>query len=114
MTRRALGVVLAVATLGCAGHRARAGTSPRPTVVVHITAFKFVPSDVAVSARDSIVWVNDDSFAHTSTADNGAWSSAEFPKGGRFALIAPAPGRYAYHCAAHPGMRAVLEVRLEE
>ena len=112
--RRALGVGLAVATLGCAGHRGRGATATRPVTVVHISGFKFVPEAVTVSARDSIVWVNDDAFAHTSTADNGAWSSAEFPRGGRYALIAPAPGRYAYHCAAHPGMKALLEVRLEE
>ena len=114
MTRRALGVVVAVATLGCAGHRGRTTGSARPATVVRISDFKFAPAEVVVSARDSIIWVNDDAFAHTSTADNGAWSSPEFTKGSRFALVAPAPGRYTYHCAAHPGMKGVLEVRLEE
>jgi plastocyanin len=114
MRSRALGVALAVATLGCASHRVRGGSSTRPTTVVHISGFKFAPAEITVSARDSIVWINDDDFAHTSTADNGTWSSPEFTKGGRYALIAPAPGRYTYHCAAHPGMKASLEVRLEE
>jgi len=86
----------------------------RTAVVVHITGFKFVPAEIAVSARDSIIWVNDDAFGHTTTADNGVWTSPELAKGGRYALIAPAPGRYTYHCAAHPSMKAVLEVRLEE
>jgi plastocyanin len=113
MIRRALGVALAVTTLGCAGHRAR-GSATRPATTVHIAAFKYAPAEITVSARDSIVWVNDDAFAHTSTADNGTWTSPELAKGARFALIAPAPGRYTYHCAAHPGMKGVLEVRLEE
>jgi plastocyanin len=82
--------------------------------IVHVSGFKFVPAEITVGARDSIVWVNDDAFAHTTTADNGAWASAELVKGGRFALIAPAPGRYTYHCAAHPAMTGVLQVRLEE
>jgi len=114
MRRSALGVALAITTLGCAGHRVRSAAPARQVITVHITGFTFVPADVSVSARDSIIWVNDDAFAHTSTADNGAWASAELAKGGRFALTAPAPGRYTYHCAAHPGMKAVLEVRLEE
>jgi len=84
-----------------------------PTLV-RISAFKFVPEEITVSARDSIVWVNDDAFEHTSTADNGTWASPELPKGARYTLIAPAPGRYTYHCAAHPGMTGVLHVRLEE
>ena len=110
----ALGVSLTVATLGCAGHRVPKGSNARTVTVVHITGFAFAAAQVTVAARDSIVWVNDDAFVHTSTADNGAWASPELPKGGRFGLIAPAPGRYTYHCAAHPGMKAVLEVRLEE
>lgn len=114
MTRRALGVGLTVATLGCAGHRAPKASSARPVTMVHITGFAFAPAQITVSARDSIVWVNDDAFAHTTTADNGAWTSPELAKGGRYGLSAPAPGRYTYHCAAHPGMKAVVEVRLEE
>lgn len=81
------------------------------TTVLRISAFKFAPSAITVSAGDSVVWINDDAFVHTSTADSGAWSSPELAKGGRYALAAPSPGRYTYHCAAHPGMTAVLEVR---
>ena len=111
--RRALSVGLAPA-LGCAGHRAPPATATRPVTIVHISDFRFVPAEISVGARDSIVWVNDDAFAHTSTSDGGTWSSTELPKGGRYSLIAPAPGRYTYHCAAHPEMKGVVQVRLEE
>jgi plastocyanin len=100
---------LAFSALGCA--RQRPGSVAQRTTVVRISGFNFAPAHITVSARDSIVWVNDDGFAHTSTADSGAWSSPEFAKGARFSIMAPAPGRYAYHCAAHPSMTAVLEVR---
>ncbi len=113
MTPRALGVVIAVTTLGCAKHTPPAVAGHGP-VVVRIEAFQFAPARILVVARDSVVWVNSDAFAHTSTSDNGTWASPELVQGGRFALVAPAPGLYAYHCAAHPSMTAVLEVRLKE
>jgi len=116
MRARRIGIatLAALAASGCvAKHRAEA-IGARPPVFIRISDFKFTPAELVVSMRDSVVWVNDDAFAHTTTADNRAWASAELPKGGRFALVAPAPGRYAYHCAAHPTMKAVLEVRLEE
>ena len=109
---RLLGVVLGLVAAGCATLPAH---SPKPgPTIVRISAFKFVPEEITVSARDSIVWVNDDAFEHTSTADNGAWASPELSRGARYTLIAPAPGRYTYHCAAHPEMTGVLQVRLEE
>ena len=113
MTSGGLGVALVLATLGCAGHNVRRDDATR-TTVVRISGFTFAPAEVTVSQRDSVVWVNDDGFAHTTAADSGAWSSPEFAKGGRYGLEAPGPGRYPYHCAAHPGMKGVLVVRLEE
>ncbi|HEX7939623.1 MAG TPA: cupredoxin domain-containing protein [Gemmatimonadaceae bacterium] len=110
----AMGALLALAAAtGCATLHARSSPRPGPATV-HISAFKFVPEEITVSSRDSIVWVNDDALEHTSTADNGAWASPELSKGARYTLIAPAPGRYTYHCAAHPEMTGVLHVRLEE
>ena len=115
LRRVSMVAMVLAATLGCARHQTRVTSGAvRTVVVIRISAFKFAPAEVSVGARDSIVWVNDDAFAHTSTADNGTWASPEFGKAGRYALIAPAPGRYPYHCAAHPGMKGVLEVRLEE
>lgn len=113
MILRALGVVLAVTTLGCA-KRTSSPVAGHAPVIVRIAAFKFAPDLILAGPRDSIVWVNSDAFVHTSTADNGTWGSPELAQGGRFAVMAPAPGRYAYHCAAHPSMTAVLEVRLKE
>ncbi|MEK7401711.1 MAG: plastocyanin/azurin family copper-binding protein [Gemmatimonadota bacterium] len=111
MTLRALGVVLMLATLGCAGLGARRDGGPHLVKVVRITGFRFVPADLTVSPGDTVIWENEDSFAHTTTADSGSWSSAELARSQRHAIVAPAPGRYPYHCAAHPGMKAVLEVR---
>lgn len=87
------------------------GGAARGTPVVRISGFQFLPREITVAPGDTVVWQNEDAFAHTTTADGGAWSSPEFSVPGRYALVAPTPGRYPYHCAAHPGMRGVLVVR---
>jgi plastocyanin len=114
MNRRALGVGLAVATLGCAGAGTAVGggrgSAARGTPVIRISDFQFLPREIVVTAGDSVAWQNTDSFAHTTTADGGAWSSPEFSVPGRFVLAAPPPGRYPYHCAAHPNMKGVVIV----
>ena len=51
-------------------------TTTTPTThEVHIKSFKFVPSDITVSAGDTVVWINDDSAPHTATANNGEFNS---------------------------------------
>jgi plastocyanin len=49
-------------------------------------------------------WTNNDSAAHTSTADDGAWSSGSIAAGGTFTATFPTAGTFHYHCAIHPGM----------
>jgi len=78
---------------------------------VRISAFKFSPAELTVSRGDTVTWTNDDTFLHTTSADSGAWASAELGRGQRFVFVAARAGRFPYHCAAHPVMRATLVVR---
>jgi plastocyanin len=78
---------------------------------VSITEFRFSPAEITVARGDTLVWTNQDAFLHTTTADSAAWSSPELPRGGRFIYVADRVGRFAYHCAAHPVMRATVVVR---
>jgi len=64
-----------------------------------------------VAAGDAIEWVNQDGFTHTTTADSAAWSSPDMAAGGRFVFRSKRPGRFSYHCAAHPTMRGMLVVQ---
>ena len=91
------------------------GSTPRaerraPTAVT-ISGFVFSPAELTVSRGDTVTWTNDDTFLHTTAADSGAWASAELGRGQRFVFVAARAGRFPYHCAAHPVMRATLVVR---
>jgi plastocyanin len=83
----------------------------RPLKAISIAAFRFAPTEITVSVGDTVAWTNDDAFRHTTTADSGAWASAELATGQRFVFVATRVGRFPYHCAAHPVMRAVVHVR---
>jgi plastocyanin len=84
---------------------------PRRAVELEIRDFQFVARDTMVAVGDTVVWINRDAFLHTITADSGAWSSPEVRQGERFTFVALRAGRFPYHCAAHPVMRATLAVR---
>ncbi|MEX2153604.1 MAG: hypothetical protein WD825_09720 [Gemmatimonadaceae bacterium] len=84
--------------------------SPKRTPV-SISRFAFDPLELTVSLGDTVVWVNADPLRHTATADSGAWSSPELSQGQRFVHVPNRVGRFPYHCAAHPVMRAVVVVR---
>ena len=108
MTRAAL--LAAAALVACAAVRGSANPAPKP-VGVDIRGFAFVPAEAAAGVGDSVVWTNRDALPHTATADSGAWSSPELGGASRFVFVAKRPGRFSYHCAAHPVMRGVLVVR---
>ena len=99
---------VAVSVFGCAS--LFGGATARPGTVA-ISEFRFAPPELTVSVGDTVVWTNDDALPHTTSADSGAWSSPEMRRGERFAFVATRAGRFPYHCAAHPVMRATLVVR---
>jgi plastocyanin len=102
----ALGVVLAA----CMVSRVPRAES-RELRTISIAGFRFLPAEMTASAGDTVTWTNDDTFRHSTTADSGAWASPELGHGQRFVFVPKHPGRYLYHCAAHPVMRAVVVVR---
>ena len=92
------------------GREAAPGAAMEPRAI-SIAGFEFAPAELTVSVGDSVAWINDDAFRHTTTADSGAWASAELTRGQRFVFVPRRPGRFPYHCTAHPVMRAVIHVR---
>jgi len=95
--------------LACAARPGEVRTVPRIDHV-SIRGFAFAPARIEVAVGDTVVWTNTDQFAHTTTADSSAWSSPELRPGERFTWIASTPGRFDYHCAAHPVMRGTVVV----
>ncbi|HEU4995695.1 MAG TPA: hypothetical protein VFT29_12800 [Gemmatimonadaceae bacterium] len=66
---------------------------------------------IEVTVGDTVRWLNQDPLRHTTTSDTSVWSSSELSRGEQFAFVAGKPGRYGYHCSAHPVMRGTLLVR---
>jgi plastocyanin len=112
MTRFGRVLTLVMCATGCvaAARSAALPAAPR-TIVLEIRDFAFRAPDTTAAVGDTVVWINRDALAHTTTADSGAWTSPELPAGGRFAFVPRRVGRYTYHCAAHPVMRGALAVR---
>ena len=100
--------VLGCGTLAAAGARTEPG---RGANSVRIKEFRFTPTELTVAIGDTVAWTNDDALLHTTSADSGAWSSPEMRQGERFTFVVLRAGRFTYHCAAHPVMRATLVVR---
>ena len=118
-------VVFAAVASGCArggGGGAAADTSgvdsvgPPPTPAharhqVLIQGFAFVPPALAVSAGDTVEWINRDIVPHTATEEGGRWSSDTLATGASWRRVFAERGGHAYACRLHPVMKGRLEVR---
>jgi len=69
------------------------------------------PNPVAITVGGTVIWTNNDTVAHTSTADGGAWNSGSIAAGGTFSRTFSTAGTFAYHCAIHPGMIGTVTVQ---
>ena len=66
----------------------------------------------SVSPGQQVTIVNNDSMAHTITADNKAFEVQAWGSGGITTLTAPAtPGVYPFHCNYHNNMHGTLTVQ---
>lgn len=78
---------------------------------VAISNFAFSPATLTVSVGTKVTWTNNDSVAHTVTADNGAFGSQDVGSGSTFSFTFTKAGTYTYHCAIHPYMTATITVQ---
>ncbi|MDN5721117.1 cupredoxin domain-containing protein [Corynebacterium sp.] len=79
--------------------------------VITISDFAFSVPD-SVSAGTQISVTNDDSVAHTLTADSGDAFDVTVAPGATVTFAAPEkPGTYAFHCKPHPNMTSTLVVQ---
>jgi plastocyanin len=78
---------------------------------ITIRAFAYtVPTSVL--HRTLVKVVNKDGVAHTVTSNIAGKFSVRVPAHSSRSFRAPAaPGRYGFHCAIHPSMKATLKVR---
>ena len=78
--------------------------------VVVISGFKFGSPTVTVKVGDSVTWRNNDSTAHTATADDGGFDTGTIAAGDTAVVTFDTAGTYAYHCKIHAQMTATVVV----
>jgi plastocyanin len=79
---------------------------------VQIKGFAFGPKDVTVKVGQKITWTNQDSAAHTATAQAGeSFDSGTLAQGASFSFTPTKAGTIAYICAIHPNMTATITVQ---
>lgn len=81
--------------------------------VVAIRDFAFQPAEIRIPRGSRVTWVNcepETVESHTTTADDGEWSSPLLSTGEEFSRVFDTPGEFDYHCSPHPFMRATVIV----
>lgn len=87
-----------------------AATLAASMFVVHIKDFKYAPAPVRIHAGDRITFVNDDTEAHTVSAQDHSFDSAGIDSGERWEHVFTKPGVYRYFCQLHPYMQGTVIV----
>jgi plastocyanin len=88
------------------------GSVVNGSTLVIIRSFAFETQNVQVQAGGTVTWVNCETTAteHTSTSDQGVWSSPLIAPGDVFTETFDTPGVYSYHCTPHPFMTGTVTV----
>jgi plastocyanin len=100
---------------------APASTAPSPAAsaaggggggtAVTIKDFAFGPQTLEVAVGSTVTWTNQDSAAHTATADDGSFDSKSIASGGEFSQTFSTAGTFAYHCSIHTSMTGSITVK---
>jgi len=97
--------------LRCTGvDRCHTAAATTATNAATIKGFSFQPDVLQVRVGAKVTWTNDDTVAHTVTADTNSFASGNLQPGGSFSFTFTRPGTYAYHCSIHPSMHGSVVV----
>lgn len=78
---------------------------------VTIQNYAFSPSTITVKVGDSVTWTNQDSTAHTATADDGSFDTGVLSQGASKTVTFSKAGTFPYHCSMHPYMKGTVVVQ---
>jgi plastocyanin len=103
----------AVAGLVLAGAAASSGQvkTDAKTFVVTMQITGFEPQMLTVASGDRVIWVNNDLFPHTATADDKTFDSHSVAPSGKWTFVAGKRGTYTYICIFHPTMKGSIKVQ---
>jgi plastocyanin len=103
--KRAIVILSAMAAMVMASQAVRA-----TEFQVDIQSFAFTPHGLHINPGDMITWRNRDATMHTSTSDNGVWSSPNLSQNQTYSFTFSSPGSFPYHCSIHLGMKDTIFV----
>lgn len=115
----AAGAVVAVAVVALAVWLVFGGSSgggeraPSPRASVTASGLAFAPVVLRVPVGGVGEFKNEDSVAHTFTADGGLFDSGSVAPGAQFSFSFGAAGEVTYHCEIHPSMKGRVVVEGE-
>ena len=79
------------------------------TITVGMGNVAYTPAKISARIGDTIVWINNDIFAHTATARDKSWDVNILPKKTGSYVVKKA-GTIEYYCRYHPNMVGQIEV----
>jgi len=136
--RLALVLSLGIVMSACASDTA---TAPQPTGTFHITTLLtqtrtpaptsagsaapsfsgsatvevgdqwYIPPQIIVTVGTTVLWINRGQLAHTATARDRSFGSANMEFGYTYSFTFTKPGRYQYYCLLHGDMFGEVDVR---
>lgn len=88
-------------------------TNGKPMLGIDISIQNFAYSQPTFTVKKgtSVTWQNEDTVAHTVTADDGSFDSGLLEKGKSFSHTFNTVGTFDYHCTPHPQMTAKIVVQ---
>jgi plastocyanin len=101
MVAAALGLVFA----------APASTASTATATVRITATRFVPATVTITAGDSVTWRNADKAPHQVVANGGQFASPILAAGNTYTRQFDRGTTVHYHDGLHPSIKGTVVVK---
>ena len=84
---------------------------PKKEASVEIVDFEFNPDSLEIEKGGKVIWTNNDSAAHTATADEGEFDSGQLSQGQEYTKTFDKAGTFEYHCENHPSMAATVVVK---
>jgi plastocyanin len=80
--------------------------------MVTISNSAYSPNPLTVSKGTTVTWQNNDSMAHTATADDASFDTGNIPANSTSSGVTfNQTGTFAYHCTYHSGMQGTITVQ---
>jgi plastocyanin len=104
-------ILFAVSVAGAHKHPT-AKAQKHPTRTLLIKNFSFKPANITIKRGTKVRWINNDSAAHTATANNKrSFDSGRLGKGQSYTHTFKSVGKKRYLCKIHPHMRGSVLVK---